>query len=202
MSHMFDFLEKKQDFLLDHDGQVIYYPNLIENSKQVYEELFQSIEWEEKEITLYGKTHKVPRLSAWYGDQGSDYTYSGVKMKVNTWSELLLQLKQTVETHANCQFNGVLCNLYRNGSDYAAWHSDDEPELGKNPVIASLSFGETRSFHLRHKTNKGIETYKFNLEDGSLILMKGALQHHWKHQLAKTAKKVEPRINLTFRKII
>jgi alkylated DNA repair dioxygenase AlkB len=196
---MFDFLKDTSETLLQRDGEVIYYPDFIKNHDEIFNQLLKLINWQEKDITLFGKTHKVPRLSAWYGDE--NYSYSGIEIETNDWIKELNAIKKTIETELNTQFNGVLCNLYRDGSDYAAWHSDDEPELGLKPIIASIGLGETRSFHLRHKFNKGIETHKFNLEAGSLLVMKGDLQSKWKHQLAKTSKKVGPRINLTFRRV-
>ena len=136
-------------------------------------------------ITLYGKTHDVPRLQAWYGDEGLSYSYSGIKLNPLTWTPELLDIKFKIENLVGEEFNSVLINKYREGKDYAAWHSDDEKELGQNPTIASLSLGSERMFHLRHKENKGLETLKIALENGSLVIMKGKLQHYWKHQLAK-----------------
>ncbi|MFG1483803.1 alpha-ketoglutarate-dependent dioxygenase AlkB [Halobacteriovorax sp. HFRX-2_2] len=183
------------------DGTVIYYPNFFAKTKIEFNDLKNSLRWQEGEITLYGKTHAIPRLHAWYSDE-KEYSYSGVKLPRNNWSDNLFILKEEIEKITKHQFNGCLCNLYRDGKDYAAWHSDDEASLGRNPVIASASFGESRKFVLKHRFDKSVEKVEILLEDKSLLIMKGALQHNWKHQLNKTAKQVDERINLTFRYII
>ena len=150
---------------------------------------------------MFGKEVNLPRLTAWYGDKGKSYKYSGIEMNPNTWTPTLLIIKEKVETVAGFNFNSVLVNLYRNGQDYVSWHSDDESELGNNPTIASVSFGATRRFILRHKSNRDLGKVEVALTHGSLILMQGTTQHFWQHQVPKTAKKISPRINLTFRVI-
>ncbi|MDD0853476.1 alpha-ketoglutarate-dependent dioxygenase AlkB [Halobacteriovorax sp. GB3] len=194
------FLSEDYKIVLDRDGEVRYYPHFLEDD--YFDLLNSQIEWRQDQITLYGKTHDVPRLQAWYGDEGVEYGYSNIPLSPKPWTKSLLEIKSLVEQKTGHHFNGCLCNLYRTGRDYASWHSDDEPELGRNPVIASVSLGDTRKFVLKHKTNKGIEKVEIELEDKSLLLMLGSLQHHWKHQLNKTQKAVGPRINLTFRKVI
>jgi len=171
-----------------------------ETSDEYLQALLGQVDWKQERITLYGKTHNVPRLSAWYGDLGKDYTYSGVHAKAKPWTRSLLQIKKQVERHCLAEFNSVLVNLYRDGGDSVAWHSDDEPELGCNPTIASLSFGAPRDFHLRHKSNKDLK-HKMTLENGSLLMMRGTTQTCWQHHIPKRAH-ADGRINLTFRTII
>jgi alkylated DNA repair dioxygenase AlkB len=196
----FDFFAKESQELINKDGLSIYYPNFFETVD--FDQLKYSIQWRQDDITLYGKTHPVPRLQAWYGDDGKSYSYSSIKMEPLPWNEELMQVKKEIEIFSGDAFNSCLCNLYRDGKDYVAWHSDDEKELGRNPVIASASFGEARKILFKHKTDKGIEKVEKVIEDNSLIIMSGALQHHWVHQISKTSKKVGERINLTFRQII
>lgn len=184
------------------DGQVEFYPHFFTDSKIKLHHLIETINWRQDEITLYGKTHPVPRLQAWYANKGINYKYSGIDMGQNNWSKELTLLKSDIENLTGREFNGCLCNMYRSGKDYAAWHSDDEASLGKNPFIASASFGETRRFILKHKFDKGVEKLELELNDGSLLIMKGQTQHYWLHQLAKTQRKVGQRVNLTFRQIV
>lgn len=183
------------------DGVLIYYPNFFSNSKVDYSKLFDTINWRQDKIRLYGKTHLIPRLQAWYSDD-KNYSYSGIKLERNDWTKELKEIRGEIETLLNVEFNGCLCNLYRDGKDYAAWHSDDEESLGRNPIIASASFGETRKFVLKHRFDKSCEKVELELEDGSLLIMKSSTQHYWKHQLNKTSRPVGPRINLTFRRIL
>jgi alkylated DNA repair dioxygenase AlkB len=138
-------------------------------------------------------------LTAWFGDGGEPYTYSGLTLKPHPWSSDLMDLKSQCDDKGGVRFNSMLANLYRDGKDSVSWHSDDEPELGRNPTIASISLGAERRFDLRHK--KTGETIKEILPSGSLVIMSGECQHHWIHQIAKTKKVTDPRINLTFRVI-
>ncbi len=183
------------------DGEVIIYRNFFDEleSDQLFDELLDSINWRQDKIKMFGKEVKLPRLTAWYGDQGKSYKYSGINMNPDTWTPTLLSIKEKVEKVVELNFNSVLLNLYRNGKDYVSWHSDDEPELDRNPIIASVSFGETRRFQLKHKSNKDLDTVEVALTHGSLLFMKGATQHFWKHQVPKTSKVLTERINLTFR---
>ncbi|RZF20940.1 alpha-ketoglutarate-dependent dioxygenase AlkB [Halobacteriovorax vibrionivorans] len=183
------------------DAKIIYYPNFFGRTKVDFEALKNSLNLRQDQITLYGKTHDIPRLQAWYSND-MEYSYSGIKLLRNDWNKELKTIKDEIEAITGESFNGCLCNLYRDGRDYASWHSDDEESLGRNPVIASASFGETRKFVLKHRFDKSCEKVEIELEDRSLLIMKGATQHYWKHQLNKTARKVGPRINLTFRRII
>jgi len=192
--------EKK--LVVDTDGEVIFYPNVfsIQESDRLFLDLYFTVKWKKDTIHIYGKKIPLPRLTAWYGDEGKSYIYSGIEQHPEPWTPTLTLIKLKVEEISEVTFNSVLLNLYRHGQDSVSWHSDDEPELGENPIIASISLGGTRRFSLKHKISKD---YKVNLDlpKGSLLLMKGETQHFWKHQIAKTAKFVEPRINLTFRVI-
>jgi len=184
------------------DADIVTYSNVFskDESTSIFTDLSENIHWKQEDTFLYGKKVALPRLTAWYGDQGKTYTYSKIKMNPNSLTSILEHIKRQVEEICGESFNSVLLNLYRNGSDSIAWHSDDEKELGENPVIASLSFGETRSFMLRHKFKKEL---KLNIEltHGSLLIMRGTTQHCWQHQIPKTRSSRKPRINLTFRKI-
>lgn len=185
------------------DLEVTLYSNLfdLEEAERLFQDLSQTICWSQETITLFGKPHLVPRLVAWYGDRGKVYTYSGVTHQPHPWTETLLTIKDRVEAISQTAFNSVLLNLYRNGQDSMGWHSDDEPELGPAPVIASVSLGGTRRFQLRHRYRKEFRT-AIDLTDGSFLLMKSPTQQFWQHQIPKTRRPVEPRINLTFRTIV
>lgn len=185
------------------DGQVIIYQHFFDKieSDRFFAKLLNNINWQQDKIRIFGKEVNLPRLTAWYGDEKKSYTYSGITMNPEPWTPNLFLVKKRIEEKVNTNFNSVLVNLYRNGQDYVSWHSDDEKELGKNPIIASVSFGATRRFLLRHKSNKNLETIDISLSHGSLLIMKGSTQHFWKHQVPKTAKVKTERINLTFRNI-
>lgn len=162
---------------------------------EVFRRLRDETPWRQDSIVLFGNQHLQPRLTAWYGD--ASYTYSGLRLDPLPWTPLLAELRAAVENASGCRFNSVLLNYYRNERDSMGMHSDDEPELGPEPTIASLSFGATRSFILRHKRNK--RTCKLDLHDGSLLLMSGSLQSNWLHGINKAARSLGERINLTFR---
>lgn len=172
-----------------------------EQSRDYFDRLYRELAWQQTHITMHGKRLPVPRLDVWYGDAGRDYRYSGASFRALPWTETLTEIKAELEERLGLGFNSVLANLYRNGRDSVAWHSDDEPELGRNPVIASLSLGAERRFALRHKSRGDLEPVRLDLPNGSLLLMAGETQHHWQHQLSKTARRVGPRINLTFRRV-
>lgn len=163
--------------------------------------LLSAIPWRQESIVLFGKRMQQPRLTAWYADEEKPYTYSGLTWQSQPWNSLLLEIKHKVELAADTRFNSVLLNFYRNGNDSMGWHSDDEPALGRNPIIASVSFGGSRKFQLKHRLRTTEPTTTVLLEHGNLLVMKGATQHCWKHQIPKTKEAVEPRINLTFRNI-
>jgi alkylated DNA repair dioxygenase AlkB len=169
-------------------------------SDNLLADLTANIAWEQKAIQFMGKQVMQPRLIAWYGDEGKSYSYSGLTVHPLPWTPTLLNMKARVEAAADVTFNSVLLNLYRTGQDSVGWHSDDEPELGTNPVIASISLGAARSFQFKHKTNPDLKM-AIELTHGSLLLMRGITQHFWKHQIPKTKKELDPRINLTFRVI-
>ena len=191
-----------EELVISKDGEVILYHNFFnaQESNLFFAQLHSTVQWRQEKIQMFGKTIPIPRLSAWYGDEGKSYTYSGITHHPLPWIPVIAQIKSRIETRSQVKFNSVLLNLYRDGKDSMSWHSDDEPELGKNPLIASVSFGETRRFCFRHKQFKA-EKVAIDLTHGSFLLMRGATQHYWQHQVAKTAKVVDPRINLTFRVI-
>ena len=149
---------------------------------------------------MYGKINPIPRLSAWYGDEGTSYTYSGITMSPSPWTSLLLDIRQQLNDLSGNDFNSLLANLYRDGNDSVGWHADDEAELGENPTIASLSFGESRRFLMKQKENEG-EKLSLDLNNGDLLIMKGATQQNWLHQVPRSKKQLGARINLTFRSI-
>ena len=185
------------------DAELTYYPAFLEKdfAHKLYDQLYSEIDWQQDDIKIFGKVYAQPRLTALYGDDGKSYTYSGIEMHPTPFTAVLKDLKSKIEAVSGCSFTTVLLNLYRDGADSNGWHSDDEKELGINPVIASLSLGEVRRFHMKHKHNKELKHY-IDLESGSLLIMGGKTQHFWKHQLSKTKRDVGPRINLTFRRII
>jgi len=183
------------------DAELILYSRYFSETESdvIFQNLLTEVNWRQDQIKFYGKEINIPRLTAWYGDSGKSYTYSNITMNPIAWTPVLLTIKQRIEEREKISFNSVLINLYRDGKDSVAWHSDDEPELGKDPIIASVSFGGVRKFQLRHRFDKTLEKVEFNLTHGSLLMMKGKTQEFWQHQIPKTAKSVMPRINLTFR---
>ncbi len=170
-------------------------------SDDYFQVLSTGVQWRQDAIKFGGKMIQVPRLTAWYGNSGKNYAYSGIRMQPLPWSAPLLKVKRAVDAEAGVEFNSVLLNYYRDERDSVAWHSDDEPELGTNPVIASVSFGATRRFVLKHKKEKQLPKIEVELSHGSLLLMRGPTQHHWLHTIPKSRVPVGPRINLTFRVI-
>jgi alkylated DNA repair dioxygenase AlkB len=165
---------------------------------RILDELAATISWEQEEIIIFGRRQRVPRLVAWHGDPGTAYVYSGTVHEPRAWTPLLEAIRTRVETLTANAFNSVLLNRYRDGRDGMGWHADDEPELGRNPAIASVSFGDSRRFHLRHR-RKRLEKTTVKLGNGDVLLMAGATQHHYVHAVPKTARQVGERINLTFR---
>lgn len=197
------FSQTRQVFDLP-DAKVEYFPGMFEerHATNLLDALIGKVEWMQNTIRFYGKESPVPRLEAWYGDEGKSYAYSGIRMDPKPWIEELLAVKKAIEPIAETQFNSVLINYYRDGQDRVAWHSDDEKELGHNPVIGSVSLGAERKFKLRHKGfDKNDRQAEIMLAHGSLLLMKGPTQHFWKHEIPRTARPVGQRINLTFRVI-
>lgn len=183
------------------DADVRFDPDFFstEESQHYFESLRESLAWEQKEFKIFGKTVLMPRLIAWYGDAGKSYSYSGITHEPNPWTKELLEIKARVEAASKASFNSVLVNLYRDEKDSMGWHSDDEPELGKNPLIASVSFGGVREFQFKHKTKDLRQSVQ--LANGSLLIMAGECQHHWLHRIPKTKKAIPARMNLTFRLI-
>ena len=181
------------------DADVRFYPAFFspEESAAYFEKLRETVNWEQQEFKIYGKTVLMPRLIAWYGDKS--YSYSGITHQPNAWTKELLEIKARVEEAAETSFNSVLINLYRDEKDSVGWHSDDEPELGKNPIIASVSFGGLRQFQFKHKTKDLRQSIE--LTNGSLLIMGGECQHHWQHRIPKSKKTIPARMNLTFRRI-
>jgi len=179
-----------------------YFPGVfsVDDSEVLFAKLTGNIAWRQESIIIFGRSVLTPRLTAWYGDAGAVYKYSGVSFDPLPWTDELLYIRAKTEELAGTTFNSVLINLYRDGSDSMGWHSDDEPELGRNPIIASVNLGEARRFDLRLKKDHHVKQ-QILLEGGSVLVMKGDLQHHWQHQVAKSAKIKNPRINLTFRTI-
>ena len=181
------------------DGELAFLPQLALPwpNDVVLARLLAETEWREETVVVYGKRHLQPRLSAWHGDKA--YRYSGLRLAPLPFTPLLDALREAAEEVTGRRYNSVLLNYYRDGRDSMGMHSDDEPELGPEPAIASVSFGATRTFILRHKASK--ETIKLPLTDGSLLFMAGAMQANWMHGINKTALGVGARLNLTFRKI-
>ena len=184
------------------DADITYIENFYakDDADKVYQQLIQTLAWRQDDIRMFGKTMKIPRLQAWYGDNNLRYRYSNMTLVAMPWTASLLSLKTKVRDYCQHDFNAVLANMYRNQHDSVGWHSDNEPELGKTPTIASLSFGAEREFQLKHISTKTKESIM--LAPGSLLIMRGNTQNSWQHCLPKRTAKIAPRINLTFRKII
>jgi alkylated DNA repair dioxygenase AlkB len=173
----------------------------LEPPDDVMQHLINEVPWKAEQIVMWGKTFLQPRLTAWYGDAGKSYTYSGIHLNPLAWTSLVLDIKSRVETVSGDKFNSVLLNYYRDHRDSMGFHSDDERELGERPIIASLSLGEERIFILKHKTRKDLKPVRLKLASGSLLLMKGETQRYWKHGIEKETRPCGSRVNLTFRHI-
>lgn len=187
--------------LLPTDGSAKFYEWVLGDSDPhvLMQELLESVPWASQTITMFGKQYVEPRRTAWFGDDGASYTYSGITMTPHAWTPVLHSLRNICEERSNSSFNSVLLNLYRDGKDKMGWHADNEPELGTEPVIASLSLGATRKFRFRHRTTK--EIVECDLPTGSLVVMSGLSQKCWVHEVPQQKRVTSPRINLTFRKI-
>ncbi|SEA86896.1 alpha-ketoglutarate-dependent dioxygenase AlkB family protein [Pedobacter hartonius] len=188
--------------LLPYDGEVYYYGKVLpaDDAHDYLIKLLDQIAWKNDEAVIFGRHIITKRKVAWYGDVEFSYTYSNITKQALAWTPELLALKQLTEQRTGTKFNSCLLNLYHDGSEGMAWHSDDEKSLGKNTGIASLSFGAERKFAFKHRVSK--QAVSLLLESGSLLLMKGATQSNWLHGLPKTTKVTQPRINLTFRTMI
>ncbi len=184
--------------LLPFDGEAFLIPDAVaeDEADHLFRRLRDEIAWRQDQATVMGRTRPIPRLQAWFGEGG--YVYSGIRLQPSPWTELLLELKAVTERLSRTAFNSALANLYRDGRDSVSWHADQEPGLGRNPTIASVSLGATRRFQMRHRRDRSA-SLSLDLSHGSLLVMAGATQHHWLHQVPKTARPVGPRINLTFR---
>lgn len=180
------------------DTELILYDNFFTKaeSDRYYDVLLNSTQWREYEMEIYDKTYTVPRMIAWYEDKENE----GADPILPDWTAELQEIRRRVEKETEVDFNSVLLNYYRNGNDGVGWHSDREKNCGKNPIIASVSFGETRIFRLRHKFKKELQV-EIPLHHGSYLLMAGETQSYWQHQVPKTARDILPRINLTFRRV-
>src|SRR5262249_17198527 len=183
------------------DSDISFYPEFFstEDSDSMFHDLLVNTQWAQETMKYYGKDVKLPRLTAWYGDKGAVYRYSGISNEPHPWTPMLLLIETRLRPIARVKFNSVLLNLYRDGDDRVSWHQDNESELGKTPVIASVSFGGTRRFQLRHKFRKELRRVDLDLTHGSLLIMRGTTQQFWQHQIVKTSRPVDPRINLSFR---
>jgi alkylated DNA repair dioxygenase AlkB len=187
------------------DAEVLLDPHFLLPSAaaDLFKELLATIPWRQEPIKLFGKEVMQPRLTAWHGDPTAHYRYSGLSLEPLPWTPALQHLRKEVSTATGADFNSVLLNLYRTGQDSMGWHADNEPELGPEPIIASVSLGATRRFRLR----PGADTLPhapvgLDLPPGSLLLMRGPTQQRWQHALPKTSRPVEARMNLTFRRIV
>ena len=185
------------------DAEILYRPRLELGTptKVLLNELIEQTPWRADSVVLWGKSHPQPRLTAWYGDEDARYEYSGLELDPLPWTPQLLAIRASVEEAAGSRFNSVLLNYYRHERDSMGMHSDDEPELGPEPVIASLSLGETRTLVFRHRSDRSRKSLRIELSDGGLLLMRGASQRHWKHGIAKERRACGARVNLTFRRI-
>ena len=189
------------EFLEAPDADLLLFRHLDLGAPEaeVFRSLLDAVAWRREQITLFGKTHWQPRLLAWYGDPDASYRYSGKRYDPQPWLPELDDLRARVEAVSGARFNSVLANLYRDGNDSMGLHADDEPELGENPVIASLSLGEERVFRLKHRTRQDLRPLRLPLPGGSLLVMRGPTQRYWKHEVPKSRRPCGPRINLTFR---
>ena len=197
------FESQSEPLILDlPDAEIIYYSQFFDTelADSIFAQLMHDIPWQQDDIRVFGKIHPQPRLTALFGNEGKSYSYSNITMQPHPWNLLLQKLKTQIEAVAQTNFTTVLLNQYRDGKDSNGWHADNEKELGINPVIASISFGAERTFHLKHNTRADLKK-SIVLQHGSLLLMKGTTQHFWKHQIPKTTKPVGTRINGTFRVI-
>jgi alkylated DNA repair dioxygenase AlkB len=185
------------------DGDVTFFSQFFSegDSDRLLDDLNRTTAWNQETIETEDTAIQLPRLTAWYGDPGRTYTYSSITMEPAPWTEPLLEIKARIEQVSETGFNTVLLNLYRDGRDAVGWHTDDEPELGEMPVIGSVSFGGARTFRLRHRKRKELQV-ELELTHGSCLLMRGPTQRFWRHQVPRTEDRVEPRINLTFRRIV
>ena len=188
--------------IINFEGEAIYYGPIfsLEQSSIFYDDLLKNIEWKNEEIIMFGKEIISKRKVAFYGDDGIEYTYSNKTKKGLVWTAPLLNIKSIIENYTKVNYNGCLLNLYHDGNEGMGWHSDDEKEIIPNSSIASVSIGIERKFSFKNKASK--ETVSIQLENSSLLEMKGTIQRNWLHALPKSKKITQPRINLTFRQFL
>jgi alkylated DNA repair dioxygenase AlkB len=193
--------KSKSGLTVIENGEYLFYPDFFTKSEsdKYLQKLQMDIEWKQESMNMYGKQVAFPRLTAWYGDNDKPYSFSGITLAPKIWTKELVDIKEKIEPVSKIRFNSVLLNRYRSGNDSISWHTDAEKELGRNPIIASVNFGATRKFQLRHIKTK--DKLEIELTHGSLLIMQGELQHFWQHQVPKTSQNVAERINLTFRVI-
>lgn len=194
---------REAEQILLTDGTLFLTPGFYQPdiAAQLFAQLRDDIAWQQGNVQIFGKVHKEPRLTAWFGDKDARYRYSGRDLMPQAWTPVLADIKQAVETHTGHRFNSVLLNYYRDEKDGMGWHSDDEAELGAQPVIASLSLGAGRRFKLRQKSAAQKQLLSITLGDGDLLVMAGAMQENWQHSVPKETRPQSARINLTFRLI-
>lgn len=198
------FTQQRETIRLDLlDAQVELRTGVLGHTEawDLFHLLLAQIPWRQDHITLWGQQHRIPRLHQWFGDPGLFYTWSGIEMQPQPWPDSLRVLREKLVHETGVAFNTVLANLYRDGADAVGWHADDEPELGDSPVIASISLGAQRDFQLRHRLRKDLAMRTLALPHDSLLLMRGATQRMWKHQLPRRKRVSTARINLTFRSL-
>ena len=186
--------------LLPKNGELYLYTSVFsaDECDKLLNSLYESINWKQEKIRIFGKWVKQPRLSAWYGDDGKQYSYSGITLEAKQWIEPLLKIKNKIQSITNSEFNSGLLNYYRDGEDSMGWHRDNEKELGLQPVIGSISLGATRTFNMQHIKEKELKL-SLELPTGSCLLMRGSTQHFWKHSVPKDSNCISPRLNITFR---
>ncbi len=200
MRDLFSLNQQFKDLELpDADISILHEIEMPLSYDRMLQKLMDQTKWRQEDVRVYGKVYQQPRLVALYADEGKRYDYSGLTMHPLPWTDLLREIKRRIEDCTDATFNAVFLNLYRDHNDSMGFHSDDEKELGKNPVIASLTFGATRTFIMKHKSNKDLPLVKIPLESGTVLLMKGTTQHFWKHGINKQTAPCGPRVNLTFR---
>lgn len=201
---LFSYSEKKEYRRIPIEGGELFIMEDFlspEESASFFSRLNNEVRWRQETLEMYGKAHLLQRETAWYGDPGKDYTYSGITLSPSPWIKPLLDLKEKIERVTDEEYNTVLLNRYRSGNDKVGWHSDHEREFERNSVIASLSLGVSRFFDIRKKKEKAGKM-RFELHSGTLLVMKGAFQHNWEHQVPVQKKVTGVRINLTYRRMI
>ncbi|MEP2280183.1 alpha-ketoglutarate-dependent dioxygenase AlkB [Maribacter sp.] len=194
--------EEVRKMVYDLPGaNVILFENFfsIEESNKLFNRLLESTPWQQEQITIHGQLVDYPRLTAWYGDINKDVQYTNTKSKIHLWNDDLLFIKERIEQEVDVKFTRCLLNYYRDGKDSVDWHQDYKSDQRKNTVIASVTFGATRPFQLKHVSRKDLDRVDIPLAHASLLVMQGATQENWKHKIPKTTKQIPPRINLTFR---